>query len=325
MFTLRFDMRAPEWGAPAADLYAAAIDMCAWAETRGAIVAVLSEHHGADDGHLPTPLILASAIAARTKQLAILLAAVPIPLWDPVRLAEEMSVLDLISRGRVSYALGIGHRREEYVHFGADMATRGRVADEILAVLGRLVRGESVDYRGRPVRVTPACGSAGGPLMMIAGGSRAAARRAATHGLGFISQTDSPGLKEFYESQCRANGYEPGIVQFPGPGAPTTVFIAEDVDEAWEVLGPHLLHDAVTAASYRPNDDSVASITRADNVTALREAEGPYRIFTQDEATDYIRSGRPLPLHPLCGGIPPDVAWQHLKLAAAATGQARAS
>ena len=43
MFTLRFDMRAPDWAAPTADLYAAAIDMCAWAETRGAIVAVLSE------------------------------------------------------------------------------------------------------------------------------------------------------------------------------------------------------------------------------------------------------------------------------------------
>jgi hypothetical protein len=65
MFTLRFDMRAPDWVAPTADLYAGAIDMCAWAETRGAIVAVLSEHHGADDGHLPTPLILASATPRR--------------------------------------------------------------------------------------------------------------------------------------------------------------------------------------------------------------------------------------------------------------------
>jgi alkanesulfonate monooxygenase SsuD/methylene tetrahydromethanopterin reductase-like flavin-dependent oxidoreductase (luciferase family) len=126
MFTLRFDMRAPDWAAPAADLYAAAIDMCAWAETRGAMLAVLSEHHGADDGHLPTPLILASAIAAGTTRLAILLAAVPLPLWDPVRLAEEMSVLDLISKGRVLYALGVGHRSEEYGHFGVDMATRGR-------------------------------------------------------------------------------------------------------------------------------------------------------------------------------------------------------
>lgn len=325
MFTLRFDMRVPAWAAPATDLYAAAIDMCAWAETRGAIIAVLSEHHGADDGHLPTPLILASAIAARTKQLAIILAAVPIPLWDPVRLAEEMNVLDLISKGRVSYAFGIGHRGEEYDHFGLSMSTRGRVADEMLAVLGHLVRGECVEYQGRRVRVTPACGSTSGPLMMIAGGSRAAARRAAMHGLGFISQTDSPGLKEFYESQCRAAGHEPGVVHFPVPGAPTPVFVADDVDEAWEVLGPHLVHDAVTAASYRPDDDSVASITRADNVAALREADGPYRIFSPDEATDYIRSGRPLPLHPLCGGIPPDVAWRHLELAGAATARTQGS
>jgi alkanesulfonate monooxygenase SsuD/methylene tetrahydromethanopterin reductase-like flavin-dependent oxidoreductase (luciferase family) len=316
-------MRAPDWAAPTADLYTAAIDMCAWAETRGAIVAVLSEHHGADDGHLPTPLILASAIAAKTNQLAIMLAAVPIPLWDPVRLAEEICVLDLISKGRVSYVFGIGHRIEEYDHFGVDMTTRGRVADEILDLLGRLVRGEPVEYHGRRIRVTPPCGSTAGPLVMIAGGSRAAARRAATHGLGFISQTDSPDLREFYESQCRIAGHEPGIVQFPVPGTPTTAFVADDVDEAWEVLGPHLVHDAVTAASYRPHDDSVGSITRADNVTALREAGGPYRIFTPEEAVDYIRSGHPLPLHPLCGGIPPNVAWRYLEIAGAASARAQ--
>jgi alkanesulfonate monooxygenase SsuD/methylene tetrahydromethanopterin reductase-like flavin-dependent oxidoreductase (luciferase family) len=255
--------------------------------------------------------------------LAILVAAVPIPLWDPVRLAEEMSVLDLISKGRVLYALGIGHRREEYDHFGVSMATRGRVADQIMAVLGGLVRGEAVEYRGRRIRVTPACASASGPAMMIAGGSRAAARRAAKHGLGFISQTDSPDLKEFYESQCHVSGQEPGAVQFPVPDTPTVVFVADDVDEAWSMLGPHLLHDAVTAASYRPHDDSVASITRADNVAALRAAEGPYRIFTLSEATDYIHGGRPLPLHPLCGGIPPDVAWRHLELAGTASARAQ--
>jgi alkanesulfonate monooxygenase SsuD/methylene tetrahydromethanopterin reductase-like flavin-dependent oxidoreductase (luciferase family) len=323
MFTLRFDMRAPSWAGPAADLYAAAIDMCAWAETRGAVLAVLSEHHGTDDGHLPAPLMLASAIAARTRTLAILLAAVAIPLWDPVRLAEEMSVLDLISRGRVSYAFGVGHRAQEYEHFGIDMATRGRVADEILAVLRPLVRGEPVEYRGRRVRVTPPCGSVAGPLVLIAGGSKAAARRAGARGLGFISQNDSPGLKDFYESQCRAHGHEPGVIQFPVKGAPTTVFVAEDVEEAWATLGPHLLHDAVTAASYRPHDKSVASITRADTVAALREESGPYRIFTSDEATDYVRGGRPLALHPLCGGVAPDVAWPYLERAAAAAARAQ--
>lgn len=320
MFTLRFDMRAPGWAAPAADLYAGAIDMCAWAETRGAVLAVLSEHHGTDDGHLPAPLTLASAIAARTRSLAILLAAVPIPLWDPVRLAEEMSVLDLISRGRVSYAFGVGHRSREYEHFGIDMATRGRVADEILAVLGPLVRGEAVEYRGRRVRVTPPCGSPNGPMMLIAGGSGAAAGRAGALGLGFVSQTDLPGLKAFYEEQCRAHGHEPGMFQSPVRGAPTAVFVADDVDEAWDALGRYLLHDAVMAASYRPHDDSVASITRAAGVAELRAENGPYRILTLDEAAEYVRGGRPLPLHPLCGGVPPEVAWPYLERAAAAAG-----
>jgi alkanesulfonate monooxygenase SsuD/methylene tetrahydromethanopterin reductase-like flavin-dependent oxidoreductase (luciferase family) len=325
MFTLRFDMRAPSWAGPACDLYAAAIDMCGWAETRGAVLAVLSEHHGAEDGHLPAPLMLASAIAARTRTLAILLAAVTIPLWDPFRLAEEMSVLDLISKGRVSYAFGVGHRSQEYDHFGIDMTPRGQVADEILAVLGPLVRGESVEYRGRSVRVTPPCGSANGPMVLIAGGSKAAARRAGRYGVGFVSQTPLPGLKEFYEAQCRAYGHEPGIIQFPVPGAPTAVFVAENeraVDEAWDVLGPHLLHDAVTAASYRPHDNSVASITRADGVAALREEGGAHRIFTPDEATEFVRSGRPMPLHPLCGGVAPDIAWPYLERAAAAAARA---
>src|ERR1044072_2173841 len=106
MFTLRFDMRAPASGAPSTELYGAAIDMCAWAETRGALMAVLSEHHGTEDGHLPVPHILAAAIAARTNHLAILLAAVPITFWDTVRLAEEISVLDIICRAPVSFAFG---------------------------------------------------------------------------------------------------------------------------------------------------------------------------------------------------------------------------
>jgi hypothetical protein len=55
----------------------------------------------------------------------------------------------------------------------------------------------------------------------------------------------------------------------------------------------------------------------------LRAAEGPYRIVSVDEAIEYIRSGRPLPLHPLCGGIPPDVAWRHLELAGTASARAQ--
>lgn len=65
MITLRFDMRAPASGAPKSELYAAAIEMCSWVETRGAVSVVLSEHHATEDNHLPAPLILGSAIKGR--------------------------------------------------------------------------------------------------------------------------------------------------------------------------------------------------------------------------------------------------------------------
>ncbi|WP_068272214.1 LLM class flavin-dependent oxidoreductase [Aldersonia kunmingensis] len=325
MFTLRFDLRAPAFGAPAADLYAAAIDMCAWSESRGAALAVLSEHHGADDGHLPAPTLLASAIAARTSTLSIIMAAVVLPLWDPVRLAEEMAVLDLISKGRVIYALGIGHRAAEYEHFGIDPHRRGAMADEYLPLLLDLLRGNSVDYDGRRITVTPSCSTPAGPTVMIAGGSPAAARRAARQGLGLVSQTYRPELKDIYEAECRAHGHEPGFVQFPDPTGPTAVFVADDIDRAWDELGPHLQHDALMAASYRPGDDTVASISRARTVAELRAENGPYRIISVAEAAETVAGGRLLPLAPLCGGLAPEIAWRYLEHAANAVKRSRQS
>ncbi len=314
MFTLRFDMRAPTWAAPIEDLYAAAVGMAAWAESRGAVVAVLSEHHATSDRHLPSPLILATAMAARTTQLAILVAAAVLPLYEPVRLAEDIAVLDIISRGRVAYVLGIGHRREEYDHFGVDFAARGAQADERLATLLDLLRGDDFTADGRPTRLSPQPTS-GGPQFFIGGGSLAAARRAGRFGLGLIAQAATPGLTEAYEQACREAGHAPGFVQVPEPGAATVLFVADDVDRAWDELGHYLLHGAMTAAGYRTGETSVASISTATTVDELR-ADSSYRIVTKEEAIELVRAGTILPLLPLCGGLPPDLAWRYLERAA---------
>src|SRR5690349_7571819 len=99
---MRFDLRAPDTGAPREELYAAALDMVAWAEQHGGLMAVVCEHHTMSDGDLPSPLVLATAMAARTTTLPITTAIITLPLYDPIRLAEDMVVLDIISGGRVS-------------------------------------------------------------------------------------------------------------------------------------------------------------------------------------------------------------------------------
>ena len=119
-------MRCPDWSeAGPAELYAAALAMSRYAEEHGALSVVVSEHHHSPDGFLPSPLVLASAIAARTKKIPIQVGALLLPLHDPIRIAEDMVVLDHISGGRVSYVLAVGYRPEEYGMFGQDFRGRG--------------------------------------------------------------------------------------------------------------------------------------------------------------------------------------------------------
>src|SRR6266571_9019972 len=107
MIGLRYDLRVPAFSsATHAELYAACLEQCAWADERGFAFVALSEHHGVDDGYLPAPLTLAAAIAGCTRRIQVSIAAVLVPLHDPVRLAEQLAVLALASGGRVSLVAG---------------------------------------------------------------------------------------------------------------------------------------------------------------------------------------------------------------------------
>src|SRR2546427_7231592 len=178
MIGLRYDLRAPSFcSVTHADLYAACLEQCAWADRLGLDFVVLSEHHGVDDGYLPAPLTLAAAIAGRTKSIRINVAAVLVPLHDPVRLAEELAVLDLASASRVGFVAGLGYRDEEFAMAGVDRKARGRLLEEYVDVLRRAWTGEPVEWRGRTIRVTPKPPSEA--LMLVGGSTAAAARRPA--------------------------------------------------------------------------------------------------------------------------------------------------
>jgi alkanesulfonate monooxygenase SsuD/methylene tetrahydromethanopterin reductase-like flavin-dependent oxidoreductase (luciferase family) len=313
---MRFDMRAPSTGAPARELYAAALDMAQWAESRGCVSVVVSEHHMSEDGYLPSPPGLAGAMAARTSTVAITVAALVLPLYEPVRLAEEMVVLDIVSRGRMLFVAALGYRPAEYEMHGVDFARRARVADEKLAVVLRAKSGEAFVLDGRHVQVTPAPITAGGPAVMWGGGSAAAARRAGRHGIGFFGQTSDQALRAAYEEAAHQAGHAPGMCVLPPSDAPMTVFVAEDPDRAWHELGPYLLHDARSYAEWNRGDTATASLSFASSVEALRAERASHQILSVDEAVAHVRAHGFLPLHPLIGGLPPEVAWRYLQTVA---------
>ncbi len=314
MLILRFDFRlAPDSPATMGELYAAALDMASWADAVDGSRLVLSEHHGSPDGYLPSPLVMAAAMAARTRRAAIDVAALLALLHDPVTLAEELSVLDHLSGGRVGVTIGLGYRDAEYALFGVDRSRRGVELEERITVIRRALAGESFRWRGRPVAITPAPRTPGGPPLAYGGASQAAARRAARLGLVFAPQRDGDDLRRAYDDEARRVGNPPGLVLAPPPDLPLSVFVADDVDRAWRELGPYLVHDARMYAHWM-GDATAAVVSRATGVDQLRAEERSYRIVTPAGARELLERFGVLALQPLCGGIPPELAWRSLHL-----------
>ena len=314
MFTLRFDMRAPVDGVSTSELYKAAIEMAEWGEKHGCLSALISEHHTSPDGYIPSPLILASAIAARTTTLPIVVGALLLNFYDPIKLAEDMIVLDIVSSGRAAHVIGLGYRPEEYAMFGVPFNARGKSIDKKLDALQRALRGEEFEYEGRSVKVTPPSLTPGGPRLSYGGHSLAAARRAGRHGLDMFAEGDLDGLLEAYQDAARAAGREPGMALLPSRDTPTSVYVAEDLDAAWAKIGPHMLYDATIYRSWMGDFTGASSRSESDSVEKMRAENGPYRILTPDQAIAQAKSGVPLLLHPLCGGCPPEYAWESLRL-----------
>lgn len=312
MFMMRFDMRVPgKTPAQIADQYQTAIEMAQWADDKGCIGIGLSEHHCAEDGYTPAPLMLASAVAAVTKKVPIIIGAALLPLYDPVRLAEEMIMLDYLSRGRVTFIFGIGYRPVEYELFGLDYEQRGAIADEKLTKLLNILS-QASEAQAMP-RVTPPSFTRGRPMIAWGGATKAAARRAGHNGVGFFAQTNTPGLGETYAAAAREKGFEPGMCILPSPEMPSIVFVHPDPDAGWNEVGPYLLADATSYAEWNKDaKHKTVSLSKGKTIEALKAEQGAHRVVNIEGALELIKKWGRVPLHPLCGGCPPEIAWTYL-------------
>ena len=315
LFGIRFDLRNPPFAeTTTAERYAAAIDMAEWADAHGFLTVVLSEHHGSADGYLPSPLTMAAAIASRTKQARINIAALVASFHDPIRLAEDIAVVDQISGGRLDLVLTNGYVASEFAMFDRDLAERPKRTVEMVETLREAWTGETFEHRGRAVQVTPAPCQPGGPKITMGGSSEVAARRAARLGDGYMPS--SPPLWEFYRDEAIQLG-KPD----PGPylGADTSaVHVAKDVDQGWEELAPFALHEANAYGAWMA-DAGVAGVGGYEPIAdadALR-GTGQYRVLLPEQFAEEIRAkgdyGFTL-LHPMVGGLPPELAWNSLRL-----------
>lgn len=312
---IRFDMRqSPTSTVSPPDLYREALAMSAYADEQGFDMLVLSEHHGDAGGYLPSPIVMAAAIAGRTQRMPIIFSALLVPMHDPIRLAEDLAILDLVSGGRVWIVAGIGYRPSEYHLLQREWKRRGKLLEENLDVMMQAWSGEPFEYKGETVRLLPCPVQQPHPMIFIGGSSEIAARRAAKYGLGLFPSAENPRLAEVYQEECERLGKTPGMVMMPkGPAA---VFVSDDPDRTWAEIGVHLLDDAQAYAAHLTPDMESQAASGASTVDELR-AEGVYRVVTPDECLELNEEMGPMggvTLHPLCGGVSPEVGWASLRL-----------
>jgi alkanesulfonate monooxygenase SsuD/methylene tetrahydromethanopterin reductase-like flavin-dependent oxidoreductase (luciferase family) len=241
-FGYLYDCRNPQrWQRPWPEVYAEILDFVEWSESVGFEGAWVPEHHAADDGYQPSPLVVLAAIAVRTKRLKLGAGVALAPLYHPVRFAEDCAVLDILSRGRLEMSVAVGYRRREADGYGVDFSKRGSRTDEFLAIVQRLWAGETVNFDGMHFRLknasikpTPLRGRV--PLY-LGGFNDKAIERTAKFGDGYFGNME---FVDLYVEKLRACGKDPATARVRIQGLFHVV--AHDRGKALDELAPYFLH-----------------------------------------------------------------------------------
>jgi len=233
------------------DLYAQVLDQVERVDALGFDHVWLTEHHFVDDGYLPSPLTVSGAIAARTERVQIAQDVLLLPHYHPVRLAEDLAVLDNLSRGRMMLGVGMGYVPGEFAALGTRRAERLSRMEEGLDILELAWREEAFDYAGKRfqlenVRVRPRPVQAGGIPTWIAAMSEAGARRAARRGAHLLPQGDRAAvLDPFLEATGEGGERRVGIVR------PFVITEDADLRAAFQGRESPFAGDSYIAETYR--------------------------------------------------------------------------
>jgi alkanesulfonate monooxygenase SsuD/methylene tetrahydromethanopterin reductase-like flavin-dependent oxidoreductase (luciferase family) len=132
-----------------ARFYAECLEEIEDAEGLGYAGVWLSEHHFVDDGYLPSPLVVAAAIAARTERMTIGTNVLLLPMHHPLRVAEDAAAVGLVSGGRFVLGLGQGYVQHEFETLGFNRKQRPSLFEEGIEVIRRAWEGGRIGYEGK--------------------------------------------------------------------------------------------------------------------------------------------------------------------------------
>jgi alkanesulfonate monooxygenase SsuD/methylene tetrahydromethanopterin reductase-like flavin-dependent oxidoreductase (luciferase family) len=287
-FGLMCEFRNPKgWQRPFRTRLDELMDAVVWAEEIGYDAVQFTEHHFYDDEYVASPLLLATLAAYRTTRIRIGTSVIILPLYHPVRLAEDAAFIDNISNGRYELGFGVGYRKEEYAGFGVPWEKRGERTDEMIEIISRLWEEDEVTFHGKYYQIEkaslhPRPVQNPRPPILVGGFSRLASRRAARHGDALLIGTDLSQNEVYNEELIAAN-------KSPADGAiyggKTWTFVSDEPERTWELIAPYAMYHI---GYYTAQGASESYFTQDDEGPKTQSLEdfrssGVMRVLTADE------------------------------------------
>lgn len=234
-----YDFRnPPDSGVAHQSLYSEILEQVKWLDQIGADLVWFTEHHFVDDGYLPSWIPVAGAMSAVTSHVRFGTDICLAPFNHPLRLAEDLAVLDNLSGGRVEIGLGMGYAPHEFRGFGFPVSRRVSLMNEAIEVLQHCFTGEKFSYSGKryqfeDVIITPGYVQDGGPPLWVAAMSEAGALRAAHYNTHFLPQglkasSFDPWVNELENSGRQTRDYRVGIIR--------SILVTDDRNTDWPLI-----------------------------------------------------------------------------------------
>ena len=215
-FGVAFDFRNPPGsGVSLPQIYAQCLQQIRAVDRLGYDSVWITEHHFVEDGYVPSFVAAAGAVAAITQRVSISSNVLLMPFHHPIRLAEDLSVLDNLSNGRMMLGVGLGYAHHEFRAFGVERRHRVSLTEEGIQILRHAWNEERFTFSGKryafeDVAVRPQPVQAGGPPLWIAAMSEAGARRAARLGAHILPQGRRHVVLEPWYEELAARGARVG-------------------------------------------------------------------------------------------------------------------
>jgi alkanesulfonate monooxygenase SsuD/methylene tetrahydromethanopterin reductase-like flavin-dependent oxidoreductase (luciferase family) len=234
-----YDFRnPPDSGIPTPRLYAEILEQVAWLDGLGLELVWFTEHHFVEDGYLPSWTPVAGAMAARTRRVRFSSDICLLPFSHPVRLAEDLAVLDNLSDGRIELGVGMGYAPHEFRGFGIPYPQRLSRMEEGLEELRRCFSGERFSFHGKrydfdDVVVHPRYVQPGGPPLWIAAMSSGGAERAARFDANLLPQGERAQVLDPWRNAVRTAGRDPDARRV---GIIRSCFVTDDPERDWPMV-----------------------------------------------------------------------------------------